>query len=54
MRVSLVLECVTRLSVRMTILKESRELEGFLKENGIDYKYSEMSKFAIFRAGKLP
>jgi adenylate cyclase class IV len=31
-----------------------RELEGFLKENGIDYKYSEMSKFAIFRAGKLP
>jgi adenylate cyclase class IV len=31
-----------------------RVLEGFLKENGIDYKYSEMSKFAIFRAGKLP
>jgi adenylate cyclase class IV len=31
-----------------------RELEGFLKENGIDYKYSEVSKFAIFRAGKLP
>ncbi|KAJ6673299.1 TRIPHOSPHATE TUNNEL METALLOENZYME 3 [Salix viminalis] len=34
--------------------KVKRELEGFLKENGIDYKYSEMSKFAIFRAGKLP
>ncbi|KDP30213.1 hypothetical protein JCGZ_16995 [Jatropha curcas] len=31
-----------------------RELEGFLKENGIDYKYSEMSKFAVFRSGKLP
>ncbi|KAJ8768193.1 hypothetical protein K2173_021133 [Erythroxylum novogranatense] len=31
-----------------------KELEGFLKENGIDYKYSEMSKFAVFRSGKLP
>lgn len=31
-----------------------RELEGFLKENGIDYKYSEISKFAAFRSGKLP
>ncbi|KAJ9141042.1 hypothetical protein P3X46_031625 [Hevea brasiliensis] len=31
-----------------------RNLEEFLKENGIDYKYSEMSKFAVFRSGKLP
>lgn len=31
-----------------------RHLEEFLKENGIDYKYSEMSKFAVFRSGKLP
>ncbi|XP_050214041.1 triphosphate tunnel metalloenzyme 3 isoform X2 [Mercurialis annua] len=30
------------------------EIEAFLKENGIDYKDSEMSKFAIFRSGKLP
>ncbi|KAJ4842891.1 Triphosphate tunnel metalloenzyme 3 [Turnera subulata] len=30
------------------------ELEAFLKENGIEYKYSEMSKFATFRSGKLP
>ncbi|KAI3463430.1 hypothetical protein Pfo_030821 [Paulownia fortunei] len=29
-------------------------LEGLLKSNGIEYKYSEVSKFAIFRAGKLP
>ncbi|ONH98505.1 hypothetical protein PRUPE_7G252100 [Prunus persica] len=29
-------------------------LEGFLKENGVQYSYSETSKFAIFRAGKLP
>lgn len=29
-------------------------LEDFLKENGIAYSYSEMSKFAIFRSGKLP
>ncbi|KAL3655473.1 hypothetical protein CASFOL_001259 [Castilleja foliolosa] len=29
-------------------------IEGVLRSNGIEYKYSEMSKFAIFRAGKLP
>ncbi|KAK4410626.1 Triphosphate tunnel metalloenzyme 3 [Sesamum angolense] len=29
-------------------------LEGLLKSNGIEYEYSEVSKFAIFRAGKLP
>ncbi|KAJ8498089.1 hypothetical protein OPV22_008641 [Ensete ventricosum] len=29
-------------------------LERFLKENGVPYSYSEASKFAVFRAGKLP
>lgn len=29
-------------------------LEEFLKENGIEYNYSEASKFAVFRSGKLP
>ncbi|KAK2631039.1 hypothetical protein EUGRSUZ_L03509 [Eucalyptus grandis] len=29
-------------------------IEEFLKENGVEYKYSEASKFAIFRSGKLP
>lgn len=29
-------------------------IEEFLKENGIGYSYSEASKFAIFRSGKLP
>lgn len=29
-------------------------LEELLKENGIDYSYSETSKFAVFRSGKLP
>ncbi|XXG80739.1 hypothetical protein AAC387_Pa09g1533 [Persea americana] len=29
-------------------------MEGFLQENGVPYKYSDVSKFAIFRAGKLP
>lgn len=29
-------------------------LEEFLKENGVEYSYSEKSKFAIFRSGKLP
>lgn len=28
-------------------------LEGFLKAHGIPYSYSEASKFAVFRAGKL-
>ncbi|KAK7347130.1 hypothetical protein VNO80_21657 [Phaseolus coccineus] len=31
-----------------------RLLEEFLKENKIDYSYSTVSKFAIFRSGKLP
>ncbi|OMP06927.1 hypothetical protein COLO4_07789 [Corchorus olitorius] len=29
-------------------------LEEFLKENGIGYAYSKMTKFAVFRSGKLP
>lgn len=29
-------------------------LEEFLVDNGIAYSYSEKSKFAIFRSGKLP
>ncbi|XP_026454659.1 triphosphate tunel metalloenzyme 3-like [Papaver somniferum] len=29
-------------------------LEPFFMENGISYKYSEVSKFAVFRSGKLP
>lgn len=29
-------------------------IEGFLRQNEIGYSYSKMSKFAIFRAGKLP
>ncbi|XP_010244899.1 PREDICTED: triphosphate tunel metalloenzyme 3-like isoform X2 [Nelumbo nucifera] len=29
-------------------------LEEFLTENEISYSYSEVSKFAIFRSGKLP
>ncbi|KAF8389152.1 hypothetical protein HHK36_025845 [Tetracentron sinense] len=29
-------------------------LEEFLKENGISYSYSEVSKFAVFLSGKLP
>ncbi|XP_057787888.1 triphosphate tunnel metalloenzyme 3-like [Salvia miltiorrhiza] len=29
-------------------------IEGLLQSNGIEYQYSETSKFAIFRSGKLP
>ncbi|XVF34536.1 hypothetical protein REPUB_Repub18cG0067400 [Reevesia pubescens] len=29
-------------------------LEEFLKDNGIDYSYSKMTKFAVFRSGELP
>ncbi|XP_057966784.1 triphosphate tunnel metalloenzyme 3-like [Malania oleifera] len=31
-----------------------KSLEGLLRENGIRYSYSEVSKFAVFRSGKLP
>lgn len=31
-----------------------RMLEELLKENGIEYSYSQASKFAVFRSGKLP
>lgn len=34
--------------------KVKKLIEQFLKENGIEYSYSEASKFAIFRSGKLP
>lgn len=29
-------------------------IEEFLNANGIGYSYSEVSKFAVFRSGKLP
>ncbi|KAL5721160.1 hypothetical protein ACHQM5_013753 [Ranunculus cassubicifolius] len=29
-------------------------LEEFMKENGVEYSYSQVSKFAVFRSGKLP
>ncbi|KAL3535930.1 hypothetical protein ACH5RR_004391 [Cinchona calisaya] len=34
--------------------KVKEKIEEFLKENGIEYSYSKVSKFAIFRSGKLP
>ncbi|KAL6969069.1 hypothetical protein U1Q18_028226 [Sarracenia purpurea var. burkii] len=34
--------------------KVKQLIEEFLKENGIDFSYSVVSKFAIFRSGKLP
>lgn len=34
--------------------KAKEMIEGLLKDNGISYSYSKTSKFAIFRAGKLP
>ncbi|KAM3337174.1 triphosphate tunnel metalloenzyme 3 isoform X2 [Capsicum galapagoense] len=34
--------------------KVKEMIETLLKENGIDYSYSKVSKFATFRAGKLP
>ncbi|KAL3532269.1 hypothetical protein ACH5RR_005790 [Cinchona calisaya] len=29
-------------------------IEGLLKENGIEFSYSQVSKFMTFRSGKLP
>lgn len=34
--------------------KDKRLIEGLLKDNGIDFSYSEVNKFAVFRSGKLP
>ncbi|KAK4385318.1 Triphosphate tunnel metalloenzyme 3 [Sesamum angolense] len=34
--------------------KVKKMIEEFFTENGIEYSYSVMSKFAVFRAGKLP
>ncbi|GMH30674.1 hypothetical protein Nepgr_032517 [Nepenthes gracilis] len=34
--------------------KAKELIEGLLRKNGIAYSYSTMSKFAIFRSGKLP
>ncbi|MED6209935.1 hypothetical protein PIB30_059415 [Stylosanthes scabra] len=34
--------------------KHKELLEDFLKENGVQYSYSNVSKFAIFRSRKLP
>ncbi|KAM2498973.1 hypothetical protein PS1_041183 [Malus domestica] len=33
--------------------RDKQVLENLLKENGIRFRYSEVSKFAIFRSGKL-
>lgn len=34
--------------------KVKEMIEEFLKENEIEYSYSQLSKFATFRSGKLP
>lgn len=43
------IECETRDPERDGAL-----IEDFLRENGIDFQYSDMNKFAVLRAGKLP
>ncbi|KAK6267688.1 hypothetical protein QUC31_011848 [Theobroma cacao] len=34
--------------------RDKKSIEGLLEENGIDYEYSELNKFAVFLSGKLP
>lgn len=34
--------------------RDKKVLERFLDENGIRFKYSEVSKFGVFTSGKLP
>ncbi|KAK4385319.1 Triphosphate tunnel metalloenzyme 3 [Sesamum angolense] len=43
------LECETSEPERV-----KKMIEEFFTENGIEYSYSVMFKFAVFRAGKLP
>ncbi|XVE89035.1 hypothetical protein DITRI_Ditri19aG0117700 [Diplodiscus trichospermus] len=34
--------------------RDKKLIQGFLEENGIDYKYSAINKFAVFLSGKIP
>ncbi|KAE8721206.1 hypothetical protein F3Y22_tig00012104pilonHSYRG00010 [Hibiscus syriacus] len=34
--------------------RDKKLIEELLKENGIDFKYSDINKFAVFLSGKLP
>ncbi|KAH9667127.1 triphosphate tunnel metalloenzyme 3 [Citrus sinensis] len=34
--------------------RDRKLIEGLLEENGIEYDFSDFSKFAVFRSGKLP
>ncbi|XP_075664222.1 triphosphate tunnel metalloenzyme 3-like isoform X2 [Castanea sativa] len=34
--------------------RDKKLIERFLEENGIGFEYSQVSKFAVFRSGKLP
>ncbi|KAH7564981.1 hypothetical protein ACOSQ2_021322 [Xanthoceras sorbifolium] len=34
--------------------RDRKLIEGFFDQNGIQYNYSQLSKFDIFRSGKLP
>ncbi|XVF74781.1 hypothetical protein PTKIN_Ptkin13bG0139300 [Pterospermum kingtungense] len=34
--------------------RDKKLIEGLLEENGIDYNYSSINKFAVFLSGKLP
>ncbi|OMP01428.1 hypothetical protein COLO4_11859 [Corchorus olitorius] len=34
--------------------RDKKLIEGFLEENGIDFEYSHVNKFAVFLSGKLP
>ncbi|KAE8724287.1 hypothetical protein F3Y22_tig00010533pilonHSYRG00126 [Hibiscus syriacus] len=47
--VSYEIECESREAER-----DKKLIEEFLKENGIDFKYSDINKFAVFLSGKLP
>ena len=33
---------------------DKKMIERFLEDNGIGFEYSKVSKFAVFRSGKLP
>ncbi|KAK8481115.1 hypothetical protein V6N13_032828 [Hibiscus sabdariffa] len=34
--------------------RDKKLIQDFLRENGIDFNYSEVNKFAVFLSGKLP
>ena len=50
----MILELAMRLNATKEPEKYKELIEGLLKDNWIEFSYSEANRFAVFRSGKLP